>query len=97
MALKIIWTAQAEKGLADVLLFLDENWTATEILNLKQNIITLLGRISQYPKICPPTGRYNNLHKGLVDKNNYIIYRVQTKKGLIEVINFRSTRQKPLT
>ncbi|EKF55044.1 hypothetical protein I215_09286 [Galbibacter marinus] len=67
-----------------------------EILNLELNLKDLLNRISKYPKICPETGKFKNLHKGLVDKNNYIIYRIQPQKELIEIINFRGTRQEPI-
>ena len=67
-----------------------------EILNLEQHINDLLHRISKYPEICPQTGKFKNVYKGLVDKNNYIIYRIQPKKELIEIINFRGTKQKPI-
>lgn len=96
MALKIVWTPQAIKGLDNVLAYLEEEWTAKEILNLEQNIINLLNRVSKYPKICPPTAQFKNVRKGLIDKNNYIIYRIYPKEKQIEIINFRSTKQKPL-
>lgn len=44
----------------------------------------------------PQTENFNNVHKALVDKNNYIIYRIRPKKELIEIINFRGTKQKPI-
>lgn len=96
MALKIVWTPQANRGLDKVIEYLEEEWTVMEILNLEQNLQDLLNRISKYPKICPATGKYKNVHKGLVDKNNYIIYRIQPKKELIEIINFRGTKQEPI-
>ena len=96
MALKIVWTPQAERGLNKVIAYLEEEWTINEILSLEQNLQDLLNRIRKYPKICPATEQYKNVHKGLVDKNNYIVYRIQPKKELIEVINFRGTKQKPL-
>lgn len=96
MALKIVWTPQADRGLDEVIEYLEEEWTVMEILNLEQNLQDLLNRISKYPKICPATGKYKNVHKGLVDKNNYIIYRIQPKKELIEIINFRGTKQEPM-
>lgn len=94
MALKIVWTLQAEKGLETVLNYLEEKWTVAEILSLEQNLQSLINRISKYPKICPETSKYKNVYKGLVDKNNYIIYRIKPRKGLIEIINFRGTKQK---
>lgn len=96
MALKFVWTPQAERGLDRVLAYLEEEWTLAEILNLEQNLNDLLIRISKNPQICPPTGVYKNVHKGLVDKNNYIIYRVLPDQNQIEIINFRGTKQKPL-
>ena len=67
-----------------------------EILNLEQNLQELLNRIRKYPKIYPETEEYKNVHKGLVDKNNYIIYRIKPKEELIEIINFRGTKQEPI-
>lgn len=96
MALKIQWTPQAEKGLDTVLEYLDGNWTVKEIFNLESKIIELTERISKYPKICPPSDKHPNLRKGLVDKNNYIIYRIRPRKKVIEIINFRGSKQKPL-
>ena len=96
MALKIEWTPQAEKGLVSVLEYLEENWTAKEILNLERKIMEFTERISKYPKICPSSGKYPNLRKGLVDKNNYIIYRVRARKKVVEIINFGGSKQKPL-
>ncbi|WP_442847173.1 type II toxin-antitoxin system RelE/ParE family toxin [Leeuwenhoekiella sp. H156] len=96
MALKIVWTPQAESGLVKVLEYLEEEWTSNEILNLEQNLNELLNQIAKYPKSCPVTSKYKHVHKGLVDKNNYIIYKFNPKEERIEIINFRGTRQKPL-
>jgi len=96
MALEIVWTPQAEKGLDKVLEYLQEEWSAKEILALEKRVLDLMERISKYPKICPSTGKYPNVRKGLVDRNNYIIYRIRPRKRTIEIINFRGTKQKPL-
>ena len=79
-----------------VLEYLEEGWTSHEILNLEKKLKKLLERIIKYPESCPPTNFKKNLHKGLVDKNNYIVFRVNNKKKIIEIINFRGTKQKPI-
>ncbi len=61
MALNIKWTPQAGRGLNKVIDYLEEEWTANEILNLEQNLQDLLIRISKYPKICPPTGKHKKM------------------------------------
>lgn len=96
MILKIVWTSQADRGLDKVIEFLEVEQTVKEILNLEQNLQDLLNRISKYPKIYPETEEYKNVYKGLVDKNNYIICRIKPKKELIEIINFRGTKQEPI-
>jgi plasmid stabilization system protein ParE len=96
MALKIVWTPKADEGLEKVIDYLEKEWTILEILKLEQNLKELLNRITIYPKICPKTKMYKNIYKGLVDKNNYIIYRVKVKEDTIEIINFRGTKQKPI-
>lgn len=96
MALKIVWTPQAEKGLDAVLDYLENKWTINEILNLENNLKALLNRIAKYPESCPKTSSFTNVYKGLIDKNNYIVYRVWYDNNLIEVINFRGTKQKEI-
>ena len=96
MALKIGWTPQAVKGLDKVIFYLEKEWTTKEILNLENNLKNILERISKYPKIYPTTRKHKNDYKGLIDKNNYIIYRIKPKIKVLEIINFRGTKQKPI-
>lgn len=96
MALKIVWTPRAVTGLDTVLEYLENEWTYREILNLETRLSALLKQISLQPQLFPPTVEVQNLRKALVDKNNYIIYRWNTKREVIEIINFRGTKQKPL-
>jgi plasmid stabilization system protein ParE len=96
MALKIIWTPKADEGLEKVLEYLEEEWTSHEILNLEKKLKNLLEHIIKYPESCPPTNFRKNLYKGLIDKNNYIVFRVNNKKKIIEIINFRGTKQKSI-
>jgi plasmid stabilization system protein ParE len=94
MALKIKWTPQAAKGLAIVIEYLEVEWTFREILQLEENIIQVTNQISLFPELYPKSETSKNLHKALVDKNNYLIYSVNYKKENIEIINFKGTKQK---
>jgi plasmid stabilization system protein ParE len=94
MALKIKWTPQAAKGLAIVIEYLEVEWTFREILQLEENIIQVTNQIGLFPELYPKSETSKNLHKALVDKNNYLIYSVNYKKGDIEIINFKGTKQK---
>jgi len=80
MALEIVWTPQAEKGLNKVIAYLEKEWTEMEILNLEINLRNFLAHIIKHPEMYPETEMHKNVRKGLVDKNNYIIYRVKFEK-----------------
>ena len=95
MALEIYWTQRAKEGLESVVHYLEESWTQKEILNLESNLNKLLENIVEYPEICPKTSKQKNIYKGLIDKNNYLIYKYKPRKKVVEIINFRGTKQKP--
>ena len=96
MALKIIWTSQAVEGLETLINYLDTYWTAKEILQLEQNLQAFLERISNYPEMYPATKKHKHIRKGLIDRNNYIVYKINPEEKTIQLINFRGTKQKPL-
>ncbi len=95
MALEVDWTPQAENGLLAVIDYLEREWSVNEILQLENKIKEVISLISINPDLFPLHENLK-LHKALIDRNNYIIYRLNTEKDKIEIINFRGTKQKPL-
>jgi len=95
MALEIKWTTQANNGLAIIVEYLEAEWTFREILQLEETITQITNQISLFPDLYPKSETHQNLHKALVDKNNYLVYQVNYKKSRIEIISFRSTKLKP--
>ena len=95
MALTVVWTTQAENGLLAVIDYLEKQWSVNEILQLEINLKEVISLISTNPELFP---LHENLmlRKALIDKNNYIVYRVNSEKHTIEIVNFRGTKQKPL-
>ncbi|WP_312206728.1 type II toxin-antitoxin system RelE/ParE family toxin [Epilithonimonas hominis] len=96
MEIKIVWTNGAEKGLSKTIEYLKSNWTKKEILRLEDNINQFIERIKLQPNLYPKTARFKNLHKGMVDENNYIVYKISPKKKQIVIINFRDGKQKSI-
>jgi plasmid stabilization system protein ParE len=95
MALEIKWTPQADKGLERVIKYLEAEWTVSEILQLEKKLRQVTKQVGLNPEQFPKSETYINLHKAIVDKNNYLVYRINTKKGSVEIVNFRGTKQKP--
>lgn len=95
MALKFIWTSQAIKGFDEVVDYLEAKWTAKEILNLENKIQQVINQISHNPEQFPKSEKITSLHKAIVDKNNYLVYKINKESNSVEIINFRGTKQKP--
>lgn len=95
MALKFIWTKQSVKGFNKVIDYLEAKWTKREILNLENKIQQVINQINLNPDQFPKSEKNLSLHKAIVDKNNYLVYRVIKEMNTVEIINFRGTRQKP--
>lgn len=95
MALRIKWTPQAEKGLESVLVYLEKFWSIKEILQLEENIEQVTNLIILYPELFPKSETHPLLHKAIIDKNNYLVYRINTRLERIEIINYKGTKQKP--
>lgn len=96
MEIEIVWTKRADSGLAKTLDYLEKEWTKKEILRLEQNITDFIERIKSQPDIYPTTTKYKQLHKGMVDENNYIVYRIYPRKKQITIVNFRDAKRKPI-
>ena len=75
MALKILWTDDAKRGVAKVVGYLEENWTQREIINLENNIRDILLKIISNPELFAKSHRIKTAHKAIVDKNNYLLYK----------------------
>ncbi len=73
-------------------LILEEKWTITEILQLEFRIKVVIEQIKLFPDLYPKSHKMPHLHKALIDKNNYIIYRVMEET--IEILLFEGTKQK---
>lgn len=96
MALTIKWAPIALENYVKTLQYLSSHWTQKEIKNLDAKLNLKLKRISGYPTIYPLSISKPNLRKARIDVNNYIVYRVNLKENIIEIVNFRGTRQKPV-
>ena len=94
MALTIHWTKLADKGLEKVIDYLAQEWTINEILQLESKINQIIKHLITDPYLYPKSEKADSLHKAIVDKNNYLVYRINSKKSRIEIINFRGTKQK---
>ena len=95
MSYKILWTEEAIATFNDRIDYLKIHWTEKEIANFRKRSKEYLTTLQQAPLIGKNTGRYKNVHIGLVIKQVSIIYRVNTHKKQIELLSFIDNRQDP--
>lgn len=95
MALRIIWSPLANQGLDDVLHYLNKEWTFREILTLESKIDKVISQILEHPQSFERSKRNKAFSKAVVDKNNILYYRVDTKNRILEIVDFCSTKQRP--
>ncbi len=96
MALKIVWTNRALAGYDRIIIYLEEEWTEKEVKNFVQQTDEFFKLLKKYPEMLQKTQKHKNVYRGPINKLTILTYRVKPRKKLIELINIRSTRKKPL-
>ena len=96
MALKIIWSSRAEKGYDRIVSYLIDNWSEKEVRIFIQETSKFLELLSENPNILQKSSSRKNLYRGPMNRLTMITYRLYPRKKVIELVNIRSTRQKPL-
>ena len=92
--MNILWTPKAKSGLEQTFVYLEENWNSRELSRFREKLYSVLKLIREQPELFPKSEIYSGSRKALIDKYNFIIYRMNTEKVLIEILLFRGTRQK---
>jgi len=96
MALEIVWTKRAESGYAKIIEYLTTHFTEKEIRKFIQESHEFFELLSQYPELLESTKKQKHVHRGPINKYTILTYRIKPQKNQIELINIRSSRQRPL-
>jgi plasmid stabilization system protein ParE len=91
----ITWTSEALETFDDRIKYLKIHWTEKEIVNFKRRVREYLDVLQERPLIAPKSGRFKNVHIGVILKQVSIIYRVKRLTNEIELIAFIDNRQNP--
>jgi len=106
MKLTIVWTNRAIQGYDSIVNYIQQNWPPREVKNFVRETEEFFTLLSEYPELLQKTSRYKYIYRAPMNKLTlitlpyltlpYLTYRVKPRKAQIEIINIRSTRQKPL-
>lgn len=74
MACKLHWSEEAASNLESILEYLDQNWSAKEIANFKQNLGLQLDLIVKKPTHVSDFDSYSKITQGCIKKaDNYFL------------------------
>jgi plasmid stabilization system protein ParE len=90
MAKEIKWTIEAEEKFDEILLYLENNWTASEVEKFIEATTKVLNYISEYPLMFRKSKK-KNIHEALITEKQLLIYKVKPQH--IELITFWDNRQ----
>jgi len=93
VALEVVWTRQAAKGYARIIVFLEENWTQREVRQFEKLVADFLSRLGDHPELLKHSAK-KDVRRGPIDRHTMLTYRVTPQQ--IQLLNIRGTRQKPL-
>lgn len=96
MALTIKWTKRAAYGFDEIIRYLQFNFTEREVKSFIKELDDFLELLSLYPELLAASISKSNVHRGPVNKFTILTYRVNYEKGIIELINLRASRKKPM-
>ncbi|MDP9957243.1 plasmid stabilization system protein ParE [Epilithonimonas hungarica] len=90
--LEILWTDLALEELAQIVEYLEQEFTEKEIGSLGNEIERILSIITYNPTIFPFSDKYK-IRKVVIMKFNTLYYRIIDDR--VEIISFFSNRQNP--
>ncbi|WP_366448954.1 type II toxin-antitoxin system RelE/ParE family toxin [Cecembia sp.] len=95
MALKIVWTSRAVEGYQQIIEYLQVHFTDKEIRKFIRQTNEFFELLKSYPELLEKSDKQKNLFRGPINKFTIVTYRYRPNHNQIELINIRSSRQKP--
>jgi plasmid stabilization system protein ParE len=92
MVKEVIWTPTAQKTFNQVIDYLNEKWTESEIINFVSSTDRIVDYIVQNPKMFRKTNK-KNIHEAVVTPHNLLIYKIYPTR--IYLVTFWDTRRNP--
>lgn len=90
MSYDIIWMPKARVSYAGILEYLDENWSAAEVISFRNHVSEILGLIREYLEIYEYSGR-NDTHRCVLTDQVSLYYQVKESQEVVELLVFWDT------
>lgn len=90
MALRIVWTTEADLTYGNVILYLEKKWSEKEIRNFVTRVSEVLNLLSQNPQLYRRSKK-KNIYQAVITKHTTLYYKL--KNDSIDLLTFWDNRQ----
>jgi len=80
MALEVVWTKRSEAGYAKIVDYLETHFTEKELQKFVRQSQSFFELLSEYPEILESTKNHKYVHRGPINKNIILTYRIKPRK-----------------
>ncbi len=95
MAIKIIWSNEAENTFQKNIEYLQNNWTEKEILNFVRQTNHIVFRIEENPLMYMASPKSRSIRKVKINKYIVLYYKYYVSKKEVILLSFWHSRQDP--
>ena len=96
MAYQVVWTKRAIQGFDKIIEYIWQNFTEKEVIAFLKESNEFIDLLKDFPGLLQKSNKVKDVHRGPINKLTIVAYRVKRSKNQIELLNFKSSRQKPL-
>lgn len=94
MAVKVIWTQEADETFTNNISYLENEWSDKEIKNFIQQTEKVIDRIAKYPESYPAGNTNRNYRKARLNKYIALFYKYyKASEKKIVLITFWNTKR----
>ncbi|MFH5885693.1 type II toxin-antitoxin system RelE/ParE family toxin [Halalkalibaculum sp. DA3122] len=94
MPYDIIWTPTARRSYVDILKYLNEHWSQTELIEFEAHVSEVLQLIAQFPMIYEYSEQ-SDTHRCVLFSQVSLFYQVKKQTTEVELLLFWDNRQDP--
>jgi plasmid stabilization system protein ParE len=96
MAIKILWSKRAEQGYANIVSYLEAEWTEKEVIRFIRETSHFFELLQKNPMMLQKSNSHKNLFRGPINSLTILTYQYNPIKNEIILVNIRSARKNPL-
>ena len=89
---QIVWTPIAQETHQQIFDFILENWSIDIAIKFDNDLQELLQNLEQHKHFCPPIQKIKGVRKCVISKQVSLLYVVQEKSKIVELLTFFDNR-----